>query len=251
MSKKWVPVIICLVVLVGVIALMQWKASHADENIVESAQQTSSEVTVPAETEDNTATETPVDTTSPTSISSSPLFKVEANGALSVGAADAPITLLEFSSLSCPHCATFHSTSLAPIKKDYVDTGKVKIIFMDFPLNRQALDATLLMRCVDTNNRYDFMNMLFEQQNQWAFDADHRDKLVQYATLLGMTRNQAESCMNDVDKERDLLTNMKMASDRYGITSTPSFVVLPGEQKVAGAQPYGAFSQIFESILAE
>lgn len=245
MSKKWVSVIICLVVLAGVIGLMQWKASFADEELVESVQET-------------TATDAPVETTTsavseqqPNTVPPATYYNVEPNGALSVGASDAPITLLEFSSFSCPHCATFHKTSLAPIKKDYVDTGKVRIIFMDFPLNRQALDATLLARCVETENRYDFMNMLFEQQNQWAFVVEHRDKLVQYGTLVGLTREQALSCMNDTNKERDLLTTMKMISERYGVTSTPSFVVLPGEQKVAGAQPYGTFSQIFESLLAE
>jgi|GEM_PF-2084838 len=257
MSKKWIPVSVCLVVLGGVIGLMQWKASFADENIVISTQQSGTEITIEdtvshANPDEQTTDLLEEETTTPVTAVASPLFQVEANGALSIGMPDAPITLLEFSSLSCPHCATFHQTSLVPIKKDYIDTGKVKIIFMDFPLNRQALDATLLVRCIETNNRYDFMNMLFEQQGQWAFDDNgHRDKLVQYAALVGMTRDQAESCMNDITSERNLLTNMKMASDRYGVSSTPSFIILPGEQKIGGAQPYGVFSKIFESLLKE
>lgn len=258
MSKKWIPVLICIVILVGVIGVMQWKASFADEEMVNRAQTTATTTedinSAVASVEDNDTTvdnANTEDSSTPSEGAMSPTYSVEANGALSVGNPDAPVTLLEFSSFSCPHCATFHNSVLAPIKKDYVDTGKVRIVFMDFPLNRQALDASLLGRCIDTSNRYDFMNMLFEQQNQWAFEGDHRDKLVQYASLVGLSRDKAESCMDDRQTEQDLLAKMKMASERYGINSTPTFVVLPGEQKISGAQSYGAFSQVFESLAAE
>lgn len=269
MSKKLISILVCLIVLAGCIGILQWKASFADEEIARAAERsadgtamtTATETqSTPSETEEAATaapvTETPENTddapvAAPAAPGATTDAGIEANGALSIGDADAPVTMLEFSSLSCPHCARFHNEVLGPLKKDYVDTGKVRIVFMDFPLNRQALDASLLTRCVDTSSRYDFMNMLFEQQDQWAFEENHRDKLVQYAALVGLSRDAAEACMNDIAGERELLTTMRMASERYAINSTPTFIILPGEQMIAGSQSYGLFSSTFDPLLAE
>lgn len=240
MSKKLISVIVCIIALVVVIGILQWKSSYADQELVQATETQTDTVTTDDVAEEQVQGSVPPAT----------FFNVDPTGGLSVGAMDAPITLLEFSSLSCPHCATFHNSILAPIKKDYIDTGKVRIVFMDFPLNRQALDGTLLTRCVDLENRYEFMNMLFEQQAQWAFENDHRDKLVQYASLVGLNRDKALSCMNDGPAERVLLENMRSASNTFSINSTPTFIVLPGEQKIPGAQNYGVFSQVFERLLS-
>ena len=87
---------------------------------------------------------------------------------MSIGSADAPVTLHEYSSLTCPHCATFHAEALPQIKKNYVDTGKVRIVFHDFPLDNLALAAVALARCAGPKRNVEFFDMLYQTQADWS-----------------------------------------------------------------------------------
>ena len=150
---------------------------------------------------------------------------------------------------SVRHSASFHKNTLGDLKKDYVDTGMVKFVFRDFPTNKPAMDAAKLLKCVDIDERYDFMNLLFEQQLQWALSsADHRQKLMQYAALLGMPNDKAEACMNDMDVDNEIIKGLQEANAEYGVDSTPTFVINPGEKTLVGARPYGDFSTEIESL---
>ena len=243
MKKVILPVIVCLVVLGISIGVLQWRSQDADTRMIAEVEANNEEAAMAFENAVAPATEKTIE-----KIDINP--RVE-GGSFVVGADDAPITILEFSSLSCPHCATFHANSLSDLKKDYVESGKVKFVFNDFPLNKPAVDGSLLLKCVDIKDRYDFMEILFSQQSQWAFNGDHREKLTQYAALLGVSSDKAEACMNDTDSERAMFEKMRVNNQKYQVKSTPTFVVLPSEKVITGAQNYGVFSTEIERLLSE
>ena len=85
-----------------------------------------------------------------------------------IGNKDAPITIIEYASMSCSHCATFHNNTLPDIKKEYIDTGKVRMVFRDYPFNYPALLGSMMMRCITNDLRYDYMNALYKLQNTWV-----------------------------------------------------------------------------------
>jgi protein-disulfide isomerase len=237
MKKKIIAVSVCFGVLIACIGILQFASLNADDRMIADIETASGKSTV---NETNAASE-PTDILNPRSDA----------GAFIIGAEDAPVTILEFSSLSCPHCATFHKTALPDLKKDYVETGKVKFVFRDFPLNSSAVAASLLLKCVPLENRYDFMEMLFDQQAQWAFDANYQTKLKQYASLIGIGSDDADACMNDKEAERAMFETMRDGSTQYEISSTPTFIIQPGDEKIVGAQPYGTFSTRIEALIEE
>jgi len=225
------------------IGAMQWRAQSADDDMLATSQ--NEEAIADLEEIDNADRDI-----SASQDQNQYPARVE-NDSFVIGSPDAPITILEFSSFSCPHCATFHKNTLSDLKNDYVDSGKVKFVFNDFPLNGAAVKASLLMKCVDVENRYDFMEMLFEQQSQWAFESDYQTRLKQYASLLGISNDTAESCMNDTATEQAMFTKMRANNEKYKVQSTPTFVILPSEKIITGAQPYGVFSTEIERLLKE
>jgi Protein-disulfide isomerase len=97
-----------------------------------------------------------------------------------IGNENAPITIIEYASMSCSHCATFHTNTLPDLKKEYIDTGKVRMIFRDYPFNYPALLGSMMMRCIPRDARYDYMNALYELQTAWV---DRDPKVSQKRTL--------------------------------------------------------------------
>ena len=244
MKKIIIPFVICLVVLLSAIGILQWRSQNADDRMIAAIEQETGEEITLATSETETVDVIAVQS----NVAYNP--RVE-NGSFVIGVENAPVTIMEFSSLSCPHCASFHSGALPDVKKDYVNTGKVKFVFNDFPLNQPAIAGSLLLKCVAPEKRYDFMEMLFEQQPNWAFDSNYQTKLKQYAALLGVSNEKAEECMNDSAAEAKMFEKMQSDNARYNITSTPSFVFMPSNEVVTGAQPYGAFSTRIEKLLEE
>ncbi len=171
--------------------------------------------------------------------------------AMAIGDPNAPIVLVEYSSLSCGHCGMFHKNILPDLKEKYVDTGKVYMIFREFPLNKPAVDGSKILRCLPEDKYYSFMNLLFETQKEWAYSGDYLNKLKQNAKLAGLTEEQINTCLADKDLEDKLGADLKIGSEGYKIRSTPSFVVNGGEHLIEGGQPLTFFSKIFDGILKE
>lgn len=141
------------------------------------------------------------------------------------GKDSAPVVLVEYASLSCPHCAHFFTTVLPELTTKYIDTGKVKLVYRHYPLNDPALKAAELVQCAEPDRRHTFVKVLFTTQMKWAYDASYRDSLSNIAALGGMDRLKFESCMNDKSIEKSVLSVAKEASDDYKINSTPSFFI--------------------------
>ena len=167
-----------------------------------------------------------------------------------IGDPNAPITIVEYSSLSCGHCAQFHQGTLEKIKEKYVGEGKVYMVFREFPLNKAAIDASKVLRCMPEEKYESFMNLLFETQGHWAFGGDHIGKLRQHAKLAGLNDEQIDVCLADKDMEEKLATSLKIGSEKYGVRSTPSFVVNGGEKLISGNQRFSFFEKIFDELLA-
>lgn len=167
----------------------------------------------------------------------------------SIGSDDAPVILHEYSSLSCGHCAKFHGEVLPKLKEEFVDTGKVKIIFHDFPLNRPAFIGSLAARCLPDANHYSFLQLLFETQAQWAFTSDFQEKLSQSARLAGLSQENFDLCVNNKALQEGLIEHVQAAQNKYQIRSTPSFVFDGDNAKIEGAADFQVFADAINKRL--
>jgi protein-disulfide isomerase len=166
-----------------------------------------------------------------------------------LGEATAPVTIYEFSSFTCPHCASFHVETLPKIKAEFIDSGKVKLVFRDFPLDRLSLAASVVARCVKPAQYFPFVELLFKDQMVWAKAQDPLAELKTRARIAGMGEDQVNACLGDQALIASLQQRRDAASKEFGIDSTPTFVI--GTQTLRGAQPYEAFRIAIESALAK
>ncbi len=161
-----------------------------------------------------------------------------------LGKADAPITIFEFFSLTCPHCAEFAVDSFPKLKAEWIDTGKAKMVFRDYPLDRNALKAAMVARCAPPDRYPAFVETLFQQQANWAVDNDPTPELRRIALLGGITGAQFDKCINDDALSKSIVAGEYEAQKKYGVNSTPTFFI--NGKKVVGALPYDAFVKELE-----
>ena len=164
-----------------------------------------------------------------------------------LGDPDAPVTIIEYSSLTCPHCAAFHTDTLPQIKERYVATGKAKIVYRDFPLDQHALNAAAIAHCAGPDRYFQFLEAMFASQARWARAAEPREALIQLAGLGGMPREQAEACLADEDLLDAILQVRLDGQTEYDVSSTPTFII--NGQKVSGNQPFDRFATAIEDAL--
>lgn len=142
-----------------------------------------------------------------------------------IGKPSAPVTIVEYASLSCPHCAHFYNEILPVINKKYIETGKVRLVYRDYPLNNPAIKAAEVVQCVEKERRHEFLSVLFKMQVQWAFTASYLDALSNIAALGGLEKAKFDKCINDPTMENNIIAVEKEASDEYKVNSTPSFFI--------------------------
>jgi protein-disulfide isomerase len=166
-----------------------------------------------------------------------------------LGKADAPITIFEYASLTCPHCAEFDVETLPKIKTEWIDTGKAKLIFRDYPLDQVALRAAMLARCAPPQQSFAFIDALFHDQANWVMASDQRESLEHLARLGGIGPDQFGQCMSDQKLADSVVAERLVAKDQYGVDSTPTFFI--NGTKFVGAQPYEAFEQALNAAAGE
>jgi protein-disulfide isomerase len=181
-----------------------------------------------------------------TGISSAHAADVE-YGERFIGDENAPVTMIEYASFTCPHCANFHINVLPEIKKNYVDTGKVKVIFRDFPFERVGATAALLARCVEPSRFYGFSDILMKQQENWAHSDKPLDGIFKLAKLAGMSQDKIDACLANEKMLDKIVSVRKDAMDTHGFNSTPSFLI--NDEKFVGAADYDTFKNMIESKL--
>jgi len=141
-----------------------------------------------------------------------------------LGKEDAPVTIVEYSSLSCPHCAHFHKDVMPALKSDYIDTGKLRYIEREFPLNQAALGGAVLARCVDPSRFFAFTDLLFSRQEDWAFKEDALQRLRLYAKQAGLTDADFEKCLDDESLQKKVLA-VRDRGEKEGVKATPTFFI--------------------------
>ena len=168
-----------------------------------------------------------------------------------IGDEDAPVTIIEYASMSCSHCANFHTNTLPELKTEYIDTGKVRMVFRDFPFNYPALLGSMMMRCIPNEVRYDYMNVLYQLQSKWVNRDPNITKKELYKIMQsgGMTKDEFDSCYSNLDIENEILEAVMAAQNDFNIRSTPSFIV--NGNLVEGNKNTKEFRQIIDKILSE
>ena len=149
------------------------------------------------------------------------------------GKADAPVTIVEYASMTCGHCAHFHETTYPVLKEKYIDTGKVRFILREFPLDIVAKAAFMLARCAGEGKYYPMTDTLFETQKSWAFTNNPAQALLGIAKQSGMTEEQFNACLSDAKLGGEIDESAKRAATEFGIDSTPTFFI--NGKKFSGA----------------
>ncbi|WP_339040780.1 DsbA family protein [Candidatus Lariskella endosymbiont of Hedychridium roseum] len=140
-----------------------------------------------------------------------------------IGDVDAPVTVFEYSSLACPHCATFHKENFEKLKAEYIDKKIVRYVHRDFPNTRPALMGSVLARCSGQYEKY--INILFNSQMHWAYSQDYQERLRGIAKLGGMDNKQIDNCLSDNQISERILRSNLYASRVLNINGTPAFVI--------------------------
>ena len=158
-----------------------------------------------------------------------------------LGKADAPITIIEYASLTCPHCAHFDVTVLPKLKEKWIDTGKAKLILRDYPLDEPALRAAMVARCAPADRFYPLIDTFFAQQEQWVTSRDYRAALEKLVKLGGMSDKEFKACISDKKLEDQVAQSRLTASQQLGVDATPTFFI--NGKKFDGAPTVEAFDQ--------
>ena len=161
-----------------------------------------------------------------------------------LGDPGASVTIIEFASLSCPHCAEFHKTRFDWLKENYIDTGKVRFIFRDFPLNRPALLGSMVAHCADPSKYFAYLSLLFKNQEKWAFSQPVEEQLVKLARVSGMGQEKLLNCLQDEALAEKIIQSRLDSQNTYNIESTPSFLV--GDQLIVGVPSEERLRELIE-----
>jgi len=175
-----------------------------------------------------------------------------------LGKADAPVTIIEYASMTCPHCADFHAKTMPRIKSEYIDKGLVRFVFRPFPLDQLAARASLLAQCAPGEGYFNMIDILFRSQGDWSTASDRVAALNQIGRTAGLSDADIDRCTNDTATLDRIVASMQEAQTRFGINSTPSFVVngktytnRPFEDFEADGTTQPGFDKIIKDLLPE
>ncbi len=171
----------------------------------------------------------------------------EALAERSIGRADAPVTIIEYASLGCSHCASFHKDTLPRLKTAYLDTGKARLVFTDFPLGGPALAASMVARCAPKNSYFGLIDLFFREQERWSRARDPIKEIERIARFGGLSEQDVQACIVTQPLLTGLRERAELASRLHGVNSTPSFVIEGA--LIVGAQPFETFRDAIEAAL--
>jgi len=142
-----------------------------------------------------------------------------------LGSPDAKVTIVEYASLTCPHCATFHVNTVPALKAEYIDKGLVKLIYRDFPLDGLALRAAMMAQCAGPDRYFGFLDLLFSRQQAWTTNKDPLAGLAAIGKMGGMSEEQFQACMNDKSIEQAVLSDALEGDKTYAVRATPTIFI--------------------------
>jgi len=153
-----------------------------------------------------------------------------------LGVESAPVTIIEYSSLTCPHCAALHRDTLPQVKESWVGPGRARIVFRHYPLDGLALHAAAVADCIEGDRFFAFIDLLFKSQSRWVKADDPLKALDQMARLAGMSGETFQSCVNDEAEMDRILARAQEGRETYGIEATPTLII--NGRKVQGARSF-------------
>ncbi len=178
-----------------------------------------------------------------------PLTTPNPLGEVMLGAANAPVTIIEYSSLTCPHCAAFHAETLPLLKTQYIDKGLVKILFRPFPFDPYATAGAMLVQCVADHQRVTFLDILFQRQSTWMSAQDPTAALQAIARQAGLSDDDFVVCLKDQKIFKGVRMMQKAATEQLGVRSTPTFFI--NGKKLEGNHPIADFEKILKPLVAD
>jgi protein-disulfide isomerase len=176
------------------------------------------------------------------------LMKPGPLGELVLGKDDAPITVVEYASMTCGHCANFHNKVFPALKEKYIDTGKVRLVFREFPLDSLAAAASMLARCAGDGKAFPLISALFHTQESWAFvKSDPRPELLKVAKQAGFTEESFTKCLADQKLLDNISAVRTRGSETFGVNSTPTFFI--NGKRLTASPTLEEFDKVFAPIL--
>tara|TARA_B100000029_G_scaffold330193_1_gene322486 strand:+ start:1243 stop:1866 length:624 start_codon:yes stop_codon:yes gene_type:complete len=172
------------------------------------------------------------------------------NNLVTLGSNEAKVKIKIFSSFTCPHCASFHIQIIPKLKKEYVDTGKVQLIFIDFPLDQVAFNASKLLHCLDKNNQITFMDTIYKTQAKWTSGTNVEEinaNLKKIVMNLGISSTKFEDCLVDEVISDKILNGRIDATKKYSINSTPTIVI--NEKKLEESANFKNIKKRIEKLI--
>jgi len=167
-----------------------------------------------------------------------------------LGSDTAIVKIKVFSSLTCPHCANFHTKVVPKIKSEYIDTGKVQLIFIDFPLDQAAFNASKILNCLDKTKQIAFLDTIYETQMKWTNGSNLDDinkNLKKIVKSLGISSVKFDKCLIDEVISDKILNGRIDASQKYSIDSTPAIVI--NEKKLEGSVSFKNIKKKIEKLI--
>ncbi len=168
---------------------------------------------------------------------------------MALGPANAPVTITEFASMTCPHCAAFNADVFPKIKSTYIDTGKIRYIFREFPLDIKAAAGSMLARCIakdDAGKYFAVIDMLFKQQGDWVMK-NTTETLTRIGKQAGLSQEQVEACLKDQALLDKIAADQKYAVDVLKVNSTPTFFI--NGEVIKGEASFDEFDKKIKSLL--
>jgi protein-disulfide isomerase len=165
-----------------------------------------------------------------------------------LGKADAPITMVEYASFTCPHCAHFDTEILPKLKEKWIDTGKVKLVYRDFPLDQAALKASQLLECSGNERYFALVDLVFSSQPKWAATSDPNeafDNLTKLLRVAGMSESFIKDCLAN-DKVAQTVLNKQRIGQQLGVDSTPTLFI--NGQQFKGARSVEELDGVFNKL---
>jgi protein-disulfide isomerase len=168
---------------------------------------------------------------------------------MALGPANAPVTITEFASMTCPHCAAFNENVFPKIKSEYIDSGKVRYVFREFPLDIKAAAGSMLARCIakdDAGKYFAVIDMLFRQQNDWV-TKNTTETLTRVGKQAGLSQQAVEDCLKDQALLDKISADQKFANEVLKVNSTPTFFI--NGEMIRGETSFAEFDKRIKSLL--
>lgn len=164
-----------------------------------------------------------------------------------LGDENAPVTIVEYASMTCGFCAIYHKETYKDLKAQYIDTGKVRYIFREFPLDPVASAASMLARCAPVDKYFEVVDIMFEQQRTWAFTDNPYNSLLDFSKQIGFTQESFEECLTNQGLLDALTAVRERGANEFGVNSTPTFFI--NGEKVSGALSIDEMGRLIDANL--